>query len=194
MSIGGVDKLSYSEKKKRKQGESEPIVIEVDSDVVLENAMKRAKLKKNGSKGAAVVNKKKKPTEKQKRLAKLLVKNTSADKPRSDKELAIEAGYSVSTAGTQQGRLASSPGVKKALAEWGFTPERVNEVIDRALDAKDSSWFKGKRIESNAPDHKVQLAAISTLGDFTGLKKYSVEQKSINVNIDGSELADLLDL
>jgi len=192
MSIGGVDKLSYSDKKKRKHGKSEPIVL--DGDKMLENVAKARERSANGKKGAEKRKNNPKVTPKQKRVAKLMIENAASEKPKNKAELLRQAGYSETYAASHTGRVMASPGVKKALAEYGFKVEQVNEVIERALNAKDSSWFKGERIESDAPDHKVQLAAISTLGDFTGLKKYQVEQKSINVNIDGSELADLLDL
>ena len=159
-------------------------------ELVAKKRQARAISSKAGKKAAKV----KKPTQKQRRLAKIMIENEASPKPKTQEKMALEAGYNSVTAATQSGRLMSSVGVQKALREWGFTPERVNEVLDRCLTAKDSSWFKGERIESDAPDYKTQLAAVSTLGDFAGVKKLQVEQRNVNINIDGKELVELLGL
>ena len=156
-------------------------------------AKRRENLAKKSKAGRANA-KKQQPTPKQRRVAKLLIENEKAEKPKTTGQILIEAGYSQTTAATKQSLIASSPGVQKALAEWGFTPERVSRVLTEALDAKQGAWFKGEYHTSDEADHKVRLAATSTLGDFAGIKKYQVEQRSVNVNIDGKDLADMLGL
>lgn len=160
----------------------------------LDIVAKRREAREHSSRGGKKSNENTKPTERQRRVAKMLIENEKAEKPKTQTQILRDAGYAEATAATKPGIVVASPGVRKALAEWGFTPERVNHVLNEALDAKQGAWFKGEYHTSDEADHKVRLAATSTLGDFAGIKKYQVEQRSVNVNIDGKDLADMLGL
>ena len=65
----------------------------------------------------------------------------------------------------------------------GLGRESIAKVIQDAARAKVVVTFKGEAIETDAPDHKIRLAAASLLGDFTGEKKTVIEQRTLNVDV-----------
>src|SRR3990167_7230883 len=76
-------------------------------------------------------------TLKQRRVAKELVKALSIDKPPTAGQVLEKVGYSRHLA-KQPGRILESAGVKKALADLGFTVDGADGVVKKIL-------YKSKR-------------------------------------------------
>jgi len=73
-------------------------------------------------------------TEKQKKLAKVLIENSKSDKPLNKTELLVKVGYTKNTAGAKQSEIINSEGVKKELALMGFSEDKAREVVGKILD------------------------------------------------------------
>lgn len=122
------------------------------------------------------------------------LKNGSGELLTSKTELALAAGYSRGTVEKcGAGRLIErNPLLESKLAEYGFSQEKVAKVIEDAANANVVSVFHGEVTESEVPDHKVRMQAVSLLGDFTGTKKATIEKKVVNINVEADDLDRIL--
>ncbi len=125
-------------------------------------------------------------------LVKEILLNQKREKPLTQEQMMRRVGYSKSTAHAQMRRVLSSESIKEAFEENGINPNSIQKVIKDAMNAKVVTIFKGDAFESDAPDHKVRMAAVSLAGDFTGTKKVVVESKSININAEPDDMRQLL--
>ena len=128
-------------------------------------------------------------------LAKQVVevaKKGETNKTKAD--LMQAAGYSGATARSSAARVWSSDGFQAALAEHGLTPAKLSKVFNDAVGANVVTIFKGNATQTDVPDHKIRLQAVSLAGDFLGAKKQVHEVKKINVNISEESMADILGL
>lgn len=98
-------------------------------------------------------------------------------------EVLQKVGYSRAVAEKQAKRVLDSRSFREIADSVGLGRESIAKVIQDASRAKVVVTFKGEAIETDAPDHKIRLAAASLLGDFTGDKKTIVETHNLNVNI-----------
>lgn len=71
---------------------------------------------------------KKMPTTKQKRVAKLVIENSTMDKPMTGGEIVESSGYGVSMKKNPQ-VILESDGVKEALVEYGFSEDNAKQVV-----------------------------------------------------------------
>lgn len=111
------------------------------------------------------------PTLKQRALAKAIVENAAADKPKTAGELLEIAGYDKTTALSSPGRTIEQVGVQQALEEFGFTEDNAKSVVgsillDTAVDANArlkaaDMVFKVKG--SYAPEKTVSLQVKTTM-------------------------------
>ena len=116
-------------------------------------------------------------------LARELAKDAQSGKPRPVKQVMEDVGYSSSVAKHQQRRVLDSRSFREIAESIGLGRESIAKVIQDAARAKVVVTFKGEAIETDAPDHKIRLAAASLLGDFTGEKKTVIEQRTLNVDV-----------
>lgn len=70
----------------------------------------------------------------QKRLAKEIIKNLKAKKPKNNKELVISSGYGAVTASSHSHIILRQKGVQEALEEDGFTTANAKRVVGRILN------------------------------------------------------------
>ena len=116
-------------------------------------------------------------------LARELAADMKSGKPRPVKAVMEAVGYSRSAAAKSQRRVLDSRSFREIADSIGLGRESIAKVIQDAARAKVVVTFKGEAIETDAPDHKIRLAAASLLGDFTGEKKTVIEQRTLNVDV-----------
>lgn len=108
------------------------------------------------------------PTQRQKKVAKLLVGNTILDKPLNGAQIVESSGYGVSMRKNPQVVLESD-GVKEELIEtYGFDPEIAKQVVGQIL--------------VNGENDTVKLNAADKIFKVHG--SYAAE-KRVNINLDG---------
>lgn len=105
-------------------------------------------------------------TVRQQRLAKAIVKNSTAPQPLNKQELVASSGYTVAQADKKATEIIESKGTQEALEELGFDTESAKKVVKRILT-------RGK--EEN------QLKAADMI--FKVNDEYAAE-KHINLNVD----------
>lgn len=104
-------------------------------------------------------------TQKQKKIAKLLIENTTLDKPLNGGEMLEKVGYSEHLA-KQPGRVLESEGVLEALHDYGFNEDNAKTVVSEILLNGD-----------NEPNSR--LKAADMVFKVTG--SYAPEKKDLNV-------------
>jgi len=129
---------------------------------------------------------------KQENLARIAIKEAKNPSGKTKKQMMLEAGYSISSAQSRATRAFEGNGFKTALTKFGFTQDKINKVFDEAAQAKTVVTYKGDAIETDAPDHKTRLQAVSLLGDFTGQKIKNINVQSVNVNLNAEDMMDML--
>lgn len=106
------------------------------------------------------------PTIRQKRLAKAIIENSTADEPLNKQELLEKVGYSQSIATTKPTDVIQAIGVQEALAEYGFTEENASKVVtDILLNDKQESQHRLKAADmifkvkgSYAPERHITVS------------------------------------
>lgn len=111
-------------------------------------------------------------TPRQKRLARAIVENMKAEKPRTKQDLAEEAGYSEKTADRNVAEIFDSPGVKEELVILGFDEESAKDVVREIL---------GNKREAG----RTRLSAADMIFKVHGT--YAPEKKDITVKAEPSE-------
>lgn len=76
-------------------------------------------------------------TLRQKALARELIQNATADRPKTAGELLESVGYAKNTAEAKPGQIIEQAGVQEELAVLGFTVERAKSVVGEILDDPD---------------------------------------------------------
>lgn len=107
-------------------------------------------------------------TEKQKKVAKLIVENFSLDKPLNGGEIVENSGYGESMK-LYPGRVIDTPGVKEALEVMGFSETKAKEVV--------ASIMLNSEVDASA-----RLKATDQVFKVNG--SYAPD-KSINLNLNG---------
>lgn len=73
-------------------------------------------------------------TERQRKLAKAIVENAVAKKPKNKKELLVSSGYSVISAEASPGVIIEQKGVQEELRILGFDSESAKKVVSEILN------------------------------------------------------------
>lgn len=128
----------------------------------------------------------------QEALADELMKDIKSGKRRTTKEVMKAVGYSDLTASHQQTRTLTSESLRQCLLARGLDETKIHKVLDEAMGAGVVTTYKGTATETDAPDYKTRLAAVGMLGDFMGLKKVTIEQRNLNVDVDSKDLLEIL--
>lgn len=131
-------------------------------------------------------------TPKQRKLAAAVMERIKSGDEVARSELLGLVGYSAKTIDKMPHIPFSSQGFQRALAEAGATPDKMARVVNEAMDARNGAWFKGSFHESDAPDHAIRLRAADQLADLTGAKITKIQVQSVNVNLDGADLAKMM--
>lgn len=76
-------------------------------------------------------------TQKQKKLAQVLVENLTLDKPKTAGELLVIAGYDETTAMASPARTIEQAGVKAELERLGFSEQKAKEVVGSIMNSED---------------------------------------------------------
>jgi len=105
-------------------------------------------------------------TIKQKKIAKLIVENTTLDKPLNGKQMLAKVSYSDGLQ-KQPSRVIESEGVQEELQVLGFTEENAMNVVSEIMlnpEAQDNNRLKAaeqvfKVTGSYAPERKINLNA-----------------------------------
>lgn len=134
------------------------------------------------------------PTQKHKRLAAEVIQNTKREKPLTRTQMLMLSGYSRGTVDKTPFKPFTTQGFQLALREAGVTEDKMSRVIGEAMDAKVVTTFHGHAQESDAPDHAIRLRAADQLADLTGAKITKIQVQSVNVTLDGGDLAMMLGL
>lgn len=71
-------------------------------------------------------------TQKQRKVAKLLIQNSTLDKPLNGGEIVEKSGYGESMK-LYPARIIDTPGVDKALEEYGFTADGAKAVVQEIM-------------------------------------------------------------
>lgn len=84
------------------------------------------------------------PTNKQRKLAELIVENSQLDKPLNKGEMLEAAGYDPTTAKATPTRVMEQQGVQEALTDIGFDPDTAKKVVAAILETgeKDADKLK----------------------------------------------------
>lgn len=72
-------------------------------------------------------------TLRQKKLARAIVDNIKAKKPKNKQELVVSSGYSVMSAESSAHLIIEQKGVIDALEDFGFSESKAKEVVGRVL-------------------------------------------------------------
>ena len=111
-------------------------------------------------------------TQRQKKLAKAIVENLKADKPKNAKELVVSSGYDITTAEKQVPAVFEQKGVIEELEKLGFSEVKAKEVVGTILTSANE--------ESN-----VRLKAADMVFKVNGTyapEKSEVKQFNVQVN------------
>jgi hypothetical protein len=107
-------------------------------------------------------------TEKQKKLAEMIIENSTLDKPLNKGEMLEKVGYAKSVAEAKASDIIESEGVQTALTQSGFTEENAKKVVESIM--LDPTKDPNSRLKASDMVFKVH-------GSYA-------PDKSINVNID----------
>ncbi len=77
-------------------------------------------------------------TQRQKNLAKAMVENLKAKKPKNKKELVVSSGYGITTAEKQVPAVFEQKGVIEELEKLGFSEENAKSVVGNILSDEDA--------------------------------------------------------
>ena len=113
---------------------------------------------------------------------------------RTKAEIMLAAGYSSRTVEKKSSAIWSAEGVQEAFAAAGLSPQFMSKIYGEAGKANVVTVFHGDAQETDAPDHSIRLRAADQIADVMGLKKMTIEQRTINVNLGGDELMASLGL
>lgn len=104
-------------------------------------------------------------TTKQKKLAKIIVENSTVDKPLNQGQMLGKVGYAENTIEAKSGEIIGSEGVKEELQILGFTEENAMKVVSEIMlnpEAQDNNRLKAseqvfKVRGSYAPEKKLNV-------------------------------------
>ena len=128
------------------------------------------------------------------RLADLTLETIRHGEPLNKKQLLMLSGYTGATLTKNVKQPFTSQGFQDALARRGVTADSIVSVLEEAAKAKQGSWYQGVYYEEEAPDHGIRIKAADKLMDATGLKKRVIEQRTVNVNLSGDDLRQMIGL
>ena len=115
------------------------------------------------------------PTQRQKRVAKLLIENATLDKPLNGGEIVESGRYSHSMV-IKPSVVLESQGVKEALNDYGFTIDNAKKVVARIL--LDDETEPNARLKASDQVFKVH-------GGYAPEKRETV---SVNINATPEEM------
>lgn len=72
------------------------------------------------------------PTQRQRKVAKLIIENTTLDKPKTGGQIVESSGYGVSMKKNPQ-VILESEGVKQALEDYGFNEDNAKKVVSEIM-------------------------------------------------------------
>jgi|SRR6185369_17463666 len=115
-------------------------------------------------------------TQRQKKLAKELIKNSQLAKPKNAGELLENVGYAKNTAEAYPGDVIDSKGVKEELKKLGFDEDNAKRVVGEILNkSEDNNRLKAADLVFKvhgsyaAEKHEVQVFTLEEL--FTNAKQ-----------------------
>ncbi len=73
------------------------------------------------------------PTERQKKVAELIVENSTLDKPLNMGQMLEKVGYSKNVIESKPGEILKSEGVREALDELGFNEKNAKTVVSEIM-------------------------------------------------------------
>ena len=127
------------------------------------------------------------PTTKQEALALEIIKAKTTGPVISKQEMMRNAGYSESVSRVKHSEIWSAEGLQKALADVGISPSSIGKTLQEAQEANVITVYRGEAQVTDAPDHAIRLRAVDQLSDIMGLKKMQVDQRIVNVNVEGDD-------
>lgn len=139
-----------------------------------------------------------KPSERQRRVARKLIDNSILDKPLTGGEIVEASGYGVSMSKNPQ-VILESDGVKDALEEYGFSVDNADKVVAKILhEGKDENKLKAsdqiyKRLGGYAPEKNVNVnLEISTAPEIKELtEKLNELYRDASIGGDGGQSGSL---
>lgn len=93
------------------------------------------------------------PTIRQRKLAKAIIENSTAEKPKNKQELVVSSGYSPASAKSSSHLILEQEGVQEALNDYGFNPDNAKMVVAEIL--LDPQTDKNTRISAAKEVFKV---------------------------------------
>lgn len=118
------------------------------------------------------------PTQRQKKVAKLIIENSTVDKPLTGGQMLAKVGYSESMQTAKVNDVLESEGVKEALADYGFTEDNAKQVVASIL--LDENKDPNSRLKASDMIFKVH-------GTYA-------PEKNINLNIDAEPSKEVKEL
>jgi len=110
------------------------------------------------------------PTLKQKKLAKEIVTNLAANKPKTAGELLEKVGYAKNTAEAKPGEMMERKGVIEELKKLGFDEDNAKRVVGEILnESEDNNRLKAADLVFKvngsyaAEKHEVQVFSLGEL-------------------------------
>lgn len=126
---------------------------------------------------------KKEPTTRIKALAGEMVKDIKDGKRRTGRQLMKDVGYSSVTAEKQSKRTLTSESLRSELIANGVDEQKIQRVLNEAMDANVVVVFKGQAHETKIADHATRLRSVDQLASYTGIKKQVVENRTLNLDV-----------
>ena len=115
-------------------------------------------------------------TVKQKRLAKVIIENSTIDNPLNKGQMLEKVGYAKSVAEAKASDILESDGVKEELISQGFTEENAKQVVQEIM--MDSTKDPSSRLKATDQVFKVH-------GSYAPEKNVN-----INMNVKSIDVAD----
>lgn len=141
------------------------------------------------------------PTERQKKLAKAIVKNAVAKFPKTKTELVVSSGYSATTADRHIAVVTEQKGVIEELAKLGYVEKFKALIPDEELIRVHLEGLKAVKIHSSMtePDriendfavrHKYLDLAYKLRGDLAPEKHINIDI-GLKANLDSKKIEEI---
>lgn len=128
--------------------------------------------------------------------AAILARYIEAGEPVTKAQIMREAGYSPSTihrGGANSGKTPwTAEAFRDSLAKSGLGLDKIQKVLNDAMEANTIAVYQGEAKETDAPDHSIRLKAVKQIADISGLTVKRTASVNVDIQADAGEASKLL--